>query len=288
MRQLEDAPAAPPTQPSAALSLRAFAGQRYGDLPLWGAVALGGVYLAALAVMAFAPGGTLLDRLRVLDGGICAQLPTHSFYPGGEQLPLCARNTGIYLGVGIGLTLLVARGHGRSARLPGGGVALILLGGVALMAVDGFNSLFLDLHLPHLYTPNNLLRLATGLLTGTAMAAYLLPVVNGVLWRRPTDEAAYPAPRSLLMVAPWLVVAFLVVASQTAVILYPVALLSTASVVATLAGINLTFALALSGRVGRFERWGQTWPLLTGVVALAVLELIGLFFVKQSLLQSIG
>src|SRR5262245_14311484 len=77
----------------------------------WIMLALGSAYVVALGVLLFAPGGTFLERLRALDGGICAQLPGHSFYPAGEQLPLCARNTGIYLGFATTMSVFAATGR---------------------------------------------------------------------------------------------------------------------------------------------------------------------------------
>ena len=258
------------------------------DPPQWLLLGLGAAFAVALLALAFWPGGTLIERLRALDSGICAQLPTHSFYPGGQRLPLCSRNTGIYLGLGMGVIALFARGKGRSARMPQGWVALTLLGFVALMGIDGFNSLFLDLHLPHLYQPNNLLRLTTGLLTGTAMAAFLVPVTNGILWRRPDARAAYGSLRFLVLLVPFLLLAFLAVVSQWGWLLYPIALLSSAAVVLALTLINLTFVLALSGYVERFDRAVQVAPAFSLAVGLALLELLGLFFLKQSMLQGIS
>lgn len=252
--------------------------------PPWLLRALGAAYLVGLLVFAFWPTGTLIGRLSLLVSGICAQLPSHSFYPGGVQLPLCARNTGIYLGVAIGTITLFARGLGRSARMPTGWVALVLLGFVALLGIDGFNSLFVDLHLPHLYQPNNLLRLTTGLLTGTAMAAFLLPVVNGILWRKPDLRPAYGNLSFLRQIAPWLALAFVLVVVQWGWLLYPIAILSATAVVFALALINLTFILAITGRVERFDRAVQVWPIFTVALSLALVELLGLMLLKQSLL----
>jgi uncharacterized membrane protein len=256
------------------------------DPPQWLVTALLVGFAVALLGLAFWPGAALIDRLRVLVGGICAQLPTHMFYPGGQGLPLCARNTGIYLGVSIGAIALFVRGMGRTARMPKGWVALMLLGFVAVLGVDGINSFLLDVHLPHLYQPNNLLRLATGLLTGTTMIAFLLPTLNGVLWREPDPRAAYRSPRFLLGLAPFLLLGFGLVASQWSWLLYPLAILSSAGVVLALTLINLTFVLAFSGRIGRFATYRQALPIFTLAVALAVTELLLLFHFKQSLLQS--
>src|SRR5690242_3242770 len=148
---------------------------RIWDPPTWALLAFAALYLAALAALIFLPGDTLLDRLRALDGGICAQLPGHSFFPAGEQLPLCARNTGIYLGFATTFIYLAASRRLRVSRLPRTSVMIVLGLAILLMAVDGFNSLFLDLGLPHLYQPANWLRLLTGLGAGTAMAAIIIP-----------------------------------------------------------------------------------------------------------------
>ena len=74
--------------------------------PLWLIIGLAAAYIVVLALLAFLPGATLIERLRALDGGICAQAPSHSFWPGGQQLPLCSRNTGIYSGFTATLLLL--------------------------------------------------------------------------------------------------------------------------------------------------------------------------------------
>jgi uncharacterized membrane protein len=256
--------------------------------PSWLVVALAGAYVAALVALVFAPGGTLLERLRALDGGICAQLPTHSFYPAGQELPLCARNTGIYVGFASTMVVLLSAGRIRATRLPPTAVALVLGAAVAAMAVDGFNSLFLDLRLPHLYQPQNLLRLATGLGTGTAMAAFLVPVANALIWRDEDSHASFASFGQLRVMAPVLVLAFLAVASQADWLLYPLALFSTAGLVTALSLINLVVVLAASGRVGRTGSFGQLFPLYTLMVALAIAELMALFALKTAALHALG
>src|SRR5436853_7260076 len=121
----------------------------------WLAALLVLFYLALLAALVLLPGSSLLDRLRWLDSGICAQLLTHSFYPGGERLPLCARNTGIYLAFIVTLLTLYATGRGRAQRLPPWPIVSVLVSGVGILALDGFNSFFLDLGLPPLLQHHN-------------------------------------------------------------------------------------------------------------------------------------
>jgi len=254
----------------------------------WIMLALGSAYIVALGVLLFAPGGTFLERLRALDGGICAQLPGHSFYPAGQQLPLCARNTGIYLGFASTMIVFAATGRLRASRLPPLPILAVLGGAVALMGVDGFNSFFLDLGLPHLYQPHNLLRLATGLGTGTAMAALVVPVTNSLLWRADDPQHSFGSWRELAVMPPLLLLAFLGVASQSAPLLYPIAIASSVGLILALTSINVVFALGVSNRVGRFSTWQQIFPLFTLAVACAVLELMALFLLKSLALSALA
>jgi len=258
----------------------------------WIMLALGSAYIVALGVLLFAPGGTFLERLRALDGGICAQLPGHSFYPAGQQLPLCARNTGVYLGFASTMSVFAATGRLRASRLPPLPILTVLGGAIALMGIDGINSFFLDLGLPHLYQPHNLLRLATGLGTGTAMAALVVPVTNSLLWREEDPHYSLGSWRELAVMPPLLLLVFLAVASTTgpigAPLLYPIAIISSAGLILALTSINIVFALGVSNRVGRFSTWRQIFPLFTLAAACAVLELMALFMLKSLALGALA
>jgi uncharacterized membrane protein len=252
--------------------------------PLWLLVALAAAYLAALAALAFLPGATLIERLRALDAGICAQNPLHSYFPGGQQLPLCSRNTGIYIGFTATFLTLLGTGRIRASRFPSRGVAIILGLAVLIMAEDGFNSLFLDLGLPHLYQPQNPLRLATGLGTGVAMCAFILPVANSLIWKHEDEQSSFGSVRALALMPPVLLLIFLAVISQMAPLLYPIALLSTAGVIMALSLVNLAFLLGATGKVGRISSWRQVFPVFTLAMVFALGELIALSTLKLSLL----
>jgi uncharacterized membrane protein len=259
-----------------------------GNPPAWATFGLVALYAVGLLAAIFAPGGTLIERMRALDGGICAQLPTHLFYPGGQSLPLCARNTGIYTGVTSTVLVLWASGRLRTARLPGLGAAILLGLAVLLMAVDGFNSLSLDLHLPHLYEPHNLLRLATGLGTGVGMAAFLVPVANGLIWRDEDERPSFARVSQLGVLVPVLIIAFFTVASQAAWLLYPLAVYSTAGLLMALSLVNLVFVIGLSGRIGRISSYRQLFPVFTCALALTIVELSALSLLKTAALHALG
>jgi uncharacterized membrane protein len=255
--------------------------------PVWLVAGLLAGYALAFVGLALLPGATLIERLRALDGGICAQLPGHSFFPGGEQLPLCARNTGIYLGFATTFLFLAAAGRLRASRLPGlpvlGALGLTIL----LLAVDGFNSLFRDLSLPHLYQPINGLRLITGLGAGMAMAAVIIPVASGLIWKSDVPRSSFGSLGELALMLPLLTVDFFIVISVAPIILYPVAIISSLGLVLALTLVNLVFALALTNQIGRFATWRQFFPLFTGLVVLAVVELMALFLLKTTVMHAL-
>lgn len=254
----------------------------------WVTALLALFYLGLLAALVFLPGASLLDRLRWLDSGICAQMPSHSFFPGGQELPLCSRNTGIYLGFIVTLLTLVATGRGRVQKLPRWPIIVVLLCGVMAMAFDGFNSLNLDLGLPHLYQPHNLLRLATGLATGLALATLSLPIVNYLFWRESNEQRTVSSWMSLLLLLPGLVLTFFAVASQSWLILYPVALLSTAGVLTVVSGINLLMLVAISKRDQTFERYRALLPFFSLALLLAIGEMLALAQLKFMVLHALG
>ena len=251
---------------------------------LWGVFGLTGVLVAS----AFIPGNALLHFLQWLDSGICAQFASHMFYPGGQALPLCARNTGIYLGFTVTLITLHATGRGRVQRYPPWPIIAVLALGVLAMAIDGFNSLDRDLGLFHLYQPNNLIRLATGLATGLALATLTLPALNGLFWNEYNEKRSIASWRSLLWLLPALIVSFFIIASQNAFFLYPIALLGTAGVLTVLGSINLIIITAISKRDQSFTRYRELLPFIAVALALTVGELLGLAQLKFSLLHMVG
>jgi hypothetical protein len=70
------------------------------------------------------------------------------------------------------------------------------------MAIDGFNSLFMDLGRPHPYPPDNRLRLVTGIGTGISLAVILCYLIGVTLWRRPDTKQPVLIWRDLGVILP--------------------------------------------------------------------------------------
>lgn len=165
-----------------------------------------GVLMLALL---FSPGAPLEWKMYAVVHGVCAQ--QHNIFLGDLQFPLCARNSGIYMSFTLTLLYLFAIGRGRAGRVPPWPISIVLLLFVAIMAVDGFNSLFVDIGLPSLYTPMNWLRTLTGMGMGVSIAVLLLLVFNVSLRRDVEDQT--PVLRSFLELGGILLVNFLALAA---------------------------------------------------------------------------
>lgn len=131
-----------------------------------------------LGTLLLAP-GELSFKLYAVVHGLIAQL--HNVFLAGQQLPVCARNIGIYGSFLLTTGYLWWRGRRRAGAWPTRSLTITLLLFAAFMTFDGFNSLFGDLGWPQLYSPRNWLRTASGLLFGIGLTCAILLVWNRVL-----------------------------------------------------------------------------------------------------------
>ncbi len=237
-----------------------------------------GLALCVLLALLLAPPHDLLDKADRFAYSVCHRIPSHSFTIGGRQLPLCARCTGTYLGTLAGLLVLLARGRGRASRFPARRFLAVFAAIMAVWAVDGLNSYLQLLGLPHLYAPNNLLRLVTGTLEGLGIATLVLPLFNLGIWMGQDAMPSIARWRDLLWLLLGGTIVIGLVASEWAPLLYPLALLSGAMVVVLVGLIISLLLLMVTRRDGRAQHWREALlPLLAGFTgALIVLMAIGL------------
>jgi uncharacterized membrane protein len=217
---------------------------------LWYAILLAGVVAFVVS-----PGG-FAEKSRAVLHGLCAQTPTHSFSFGGLLLPFDGRMTGIYGGTLFTLAYLAVRGRLFAWGNPPIRIVVTLLAFVAVMAVDGFNSLLLDLGLWHPYEPHNLLRLITGFATGISLAAVLAWLLGSSVYRVGRNEAGIQGSRDLSWI--WLAIipyAALVVsgASWLYIPLSVTLMLSAWLTLALLALVIVILLLRLDEQVDRTE-----------------------------------
>lgn len=214
-----------------------------------------------------------LDKMDVVGSAICGRIPDHSFHIAGRQLPMCARCTGTFTGALLGFAGLLLLGRRKAAQMPSAPVVGLLVGFIFLMGIDGVNSyLTLVLGRPLLYEPHNLLRLATGTLHGLALSIIVFPIFNFTLWKEPDSEPALSGFKDLAKIVLLLALPMVVVVqSQVGLLLYPIAAISVAGVLAMLTVVNAMILIIATRREAKaIAWWDAAWPVALGFAATLV------------------
>ncbi len=239
------------------------------------------VALAALVFVVFilvTPGG-FLTKTDMVAYAVCHRITSHSFTIAGRQLPLCARCSGTFLGALTGFfgQAWVLRRR-RAAEFPSPLVIVVLVGFFLLWAADGLNSyLTLFPNAPHVYEPQNWLRLTTGALNGLLISALVHPIFNFTFWRQSVPEPAIRNLRDLGVLL--LLEAGMVglVLTRWSLLLVPLALFSAVGVSGLLTIVNSVLLLTLVRRENTVNDWREAVvPLLAGfTVSLIQIMAIG-------------
>jgi hypothetical protein len=197
----------------------------------------------------------ILEKLRILSAGVCAQRLGHSILFGDVQPPLESRMIGIYGGFMVALLGFAALKRGRSIIMPRVPMLALGLVFVGIMGVDGFNAFFKDIHAPYLYEPDNRLRLLTGTLCGFAVAMLVLPILNYTLWRDGDLRPLVPSWKAFFGLIGAGLIFDAIVLTGWGFLLYPVSLLSVGGVLLLVVAINLLVVLSILRREGRSNTW---------------------------------
>lgn len=119
----------------------------------------------------------LINLFDFIGSLVCHQRSDRMIFVGGHYLPVCARDTGVFVGLIVGYLLVIVF---RSKKSKGPPNLLVAMAMMLPLLIDSFSQLF------GLRTSTNDLRLLTGLLFGSALAPLLtyslaLPPLNGSL-----------------------------------------------------------------------------------------------------------
>lgn len=219
----------------------------------------------------FTPPG-LLGKLDAIAYGICHRIATHSFSLDGQQLPLCARCTGMYMGALA--CLIVQFFQGRQGKLPPLPVFIIMGLFTIAFGIDGANSYITFIPGLHaLYQPQNWLRLVTGFGMGLSMSAILFPIFNQSIWKNWIDRSPFSSVKQCFLVLCVSILAILTVISGKPYLLYPVAILSISGVLALLTMIYSIVLVMLFRKDNQYEHFNQLWLLLIMGFTLAMIQI---------------
>ncbi len=188
--------------------------------------------------------------LEWLGYGLCHQLPERSFFGAGIQAPVCARDTGIFLGFVIALVLISLLHRGtRPSGFPPIPAWVLMAGFLAFLGWDGVTSY------AGLRETTNWLRLASGLGVGFSVAAFIVPMLNGELWSDSSDrQVLAPAWR----LAAWVMalpVSLAVVGLLGPRIGVAFPLIIAVSILATFTAVNMVIVSLIPPFHQRARRW---------------------------------
>lgn len=212
--------------------------------------------------------------LQWLGYGLCHQLPERSFAAGGVQVPVCARDTGIYLGFMIAILLLSLVDRERPSEPPGIANSIVLMLMVGIMAVDGVSSY------AGWRTTTNEIRLLTGLTAGYALAGFTLPLLNGQLWRHAGSGRVLGPIGSRIAFYASLPVAYLFImyAAPALGVVYPLAV--GLAIVFTFTAVNLVIVCLLPPFERRATRLLDAAPAIIVALLFSTLEFVASSYLK--------
>jgi uncharacterized membrane protein len=236
-----------------------------------------------LVWLIYTPHG-LLGKADAVGYAICHRIDLRSFHLGDRALPMCARCTGMYLGSSVAFLFLAARGRALAGQFPRRWILAVFCVLAAAFAVDGLNSyLTFFPGAPHLYVPNNTLRLLTGTGLGLGLGALVVPGFNQAVWTRVGGSRSLASWTDLGLLLLTALGVDLLVLTENPLVLYPLALVSSLGVVFLLTIVYTMLALLLSGRENRVADPRQlVVPALIGFI-LAILQIAGLDVVRYVL-----
>ena len=195
----------------------------------------------------------------------------------------------MYVGFIAVWAYLTVIGRGRAKGMPPAPILLALVLFVGVMGVDGVNATAFDLHknlpmIPFLYEPRLQLRLATGFLTGIAFAGILTPVVNFSLWRADDNRPIIENWKQVLVALAISGVLFIANESRLGILLYPFAIITSASVPILVGLINMVFLLSLFRKEGLAVTWFDALNPFAAGVFLGLIELGVLSLMRYAVL----
>jgi hypothetical protein len=195
---------------------------------------------------------------------------------------------GIFLGFLCSVVLVFALGRLRSSQPPSGLLGLACWTLIALTGLDGLNAFLFDGNLPHLYPPSTAARLLTGLGAGLGVGLMAVPVVAGVVWAKPIDEASVEDPLEL---AGGLALAALVgalILAGVGVLLWPVAVAMLAGVVVAFGLANVYVLVLATNRSGQALSLADMRGALLSSLGLVMIELGALAALRGWLIAAFG
>ena len=179
-----------------------------------------------------------MEILERIGYAVCHQLPEKSIFIEGKQLPVCARDTGIYFGSLISLFFILLSRR-RSNSIPVPYISFTFVFFMLLMGVDAVSS-----YVGFRETTNSI-RLLTGLLVGISLPLFMYPILIDNLFEKHDEEHILKSWYELLLLIFLVISSYLLILYFNVQLYYPVAF-------ATVIGIGALHFLLLCTLISFF------------------------------------
>ncbi|MEA3326288.1 MAG: DUF2085 domain-containing protein [Chloroflexota bacterium] len=244
----------------------------------WRWVVLGIAIILTVIWLLLTPEG-LLGKAGAVGYAVCHQISSRTFHFGGYPLPLCARCSGMFLGALLGLGYQIVQG--RKGKMPPK-LVLIFFGLLAAAWVfDGSNSFFMMIpEISSLYKTQNWTRLITGTGMGLAVSALLLPSFIQTMFIRWEDESALGNWKQVLGLIAAAVGMDILILLEIPWLLYPLSLLSTASIFVLLIMVYSMVLVMVFKKENIYDRINQLFMPLLGGYIFALLQIGAIDFLR--------
>ena len=244
------------------------------------------VTFIALAVLAALAPAEWLHPLDLIGNAVCHRIPERSFFVAARQLPVCARDTGMFSTALLGLILFATTLHRPAAGFPPRPYAYLFAALFATWAFDGFNSYWLlATGQTLIYSPQNWLRLTTGAGMGMALSVYAVALANQAIWRAPEGAPVVNSWAQTMRLALIAAEVIVVVLWRPDFLFGPIALASGLGVFVMLTLVNGLLVLIIPRRHGSIEHGRQlALPAFAGAV-LTLIQIGAINLLRAILLQ---
>lgn len=213
-----------------------------------------------------------VGKLHAIGYSVCHQIPSHSFKIGSISFPLCSRCMGMYLGVFIGVAMLLTKG--KKSGLPSSKILAVFGLLIAAWLVDGINSFYNGIFgKVLLYTPNNTLRLITGFGMGLCIAATITILFNLTTWQELSKISPIDIKTLLLMGAGAVLIIFLIFINNE-ILMNLFAYISTVTVVALLTALYTIVWIIFLHKENSFREFKELMLMINVGLFCALLQII--------------
>lgn len=196
---------------------------------------------------------------------VCHQLPSHTIFFNGRPLVVCARDTGIYFGFAVSFFYLLLAEPKKPNKFPPLHVIITACLFVLMMILDGLTS-YLNLR-----ETSNQIRLATGLMTGFALAVFVFPLLNSLACKTSSNTKVVEKKITQLFLLGTLSLSYFLFQLRVSILQSLLFYLVPLSVVFTFVMVNLLIVFLLPFWYQKIEKIKQLFlPLLFSSVMITI------------------